>query len=513
MAKIENPYNSILDEINESLSLHKLESIKISRIVSETKLEESVAKYLNDPKVTEIRAKKKISEDDQGYLDINIFSSTYYKTKLNLSKEYNKEYRKYLDHVSDYKELIEKRVTKFELNASLISKFTPEELEKNPKLSKMMKEAPEGLDNSKKKYEKLDANLSRIYADFISKNSEDYAEKLYDFLYESKQFRKKFLEEKRTEIELEKEAEKTEEVEKIVNKNVFGKSQEEFNLLRDKLISEEKISKDQLNDLKILSSKLFTPTQIAALNKFEEELFEEFGNFNTTDRIIKQRLAITLNQFNIGVDEITDVIVETGSNDRAARILDMRFTEKIYSKDVQSVKDDPALLNLCVGYAACLCKHIENENKKQKKNIFGKVKVDIGLEKLILVHKNLCSYLIRVGINSDLLQNNILGTMITEAKIQELAFTLMNNVSTISNTVDIGDWQEGVYRILSRCIFAMVSSIETDKDPLLDVRRYEEEYLTIKTIEEKEKEERATRKINQVMKNGDMRAVIKAILQ
>lgn len=513
MAKIENPYNKILDEMNESLSLHKLESIKVSRVVIETKLEESVAKYLNDPKVGEIRAKKKISEDDQGYLDINIFSSTYFKNKLSLSKEYTKEYKKYLDLVSEYKELIEKRVTKFELNASLLSKFTKEELDKNPKLSKMMSEAPEGLDNIKKKYDKLDASLSKIYSDFISKNSEDYAEKLYDFLYESKQFRKKFLEEKRAEIEKEKEAEKIEEEVKVVNKEVFGKSQEEFNRLRDELINEDKITNDQLNELKTLSSKLFTPNQIAALNKLEEELLEEFGKFNSTDRIIKQRLAISLNQFNKGVDEISDVIAERGTNDVIANTLEVKFEEKLYSKDLQNVKHEPALMNLCVGYAACLLKHIENENKNQKKNIFGKVKVDVGLEKLILVHKNLCDYLFKVGIQSELLNNNILGTMITEAKIQELAYTLMNNVSTISNTVDVGDWQEGVNRLVTRCIFAMVSSIEADKEPLEDVRRYEEEYLTSRIIKEKEKEERVARRTNRIIKNGDLNAVIRAILQ
>ena len=513
MAKIENPYNKILDEINESLSLHKLESVKISRVVLETKLEENVNKYLSDPKVVEIRSKEKMTEDDQGYLDINIFSSTYFKTKLYLSKEYTKEYKKYLDIVSDYKELIEKRITKFELNASLISKFTKEELEKNPKLSKMMEEAPEGLDNTKKKYEKQDAYLSRIFAEFISKNGDDYAEKLYDFLYKSKQFRKKFLEEKRGEIEREKEKEKSEETIKTISKNIFEKSQEEFNCLRDRLIEKDKITNDELNDLKTLSSKLFTSDQIAALNKFEEELAGEFRKFNSTDKIIKQRLAISLNQFNKGVDEVTDIIVESGSNDAASSLLEAKFNEKLYSKEIQNIRNDPALMNLCVGYAACLLKHIENENKNQKKNIFGKVKVDVGLEKLILVHGNLCTHLTKVGISPDLLNNNILGTMITEAKIQELAYSLMNNVSEISNTVDIGDWQEGINRVLARCIFAMVSSIEAGKDPLEDVKQFEDEYLTSKIIEKKEEEAKSTRKINRVIKSGDLNAVIRAILQ
>ena len=48
-----------------------------------------------------------------------------------------------------------------------------------------MSDAPEKLEDSKKKIEKIDANLSMIYANFVEKTGQDYADKLFKFLFES----------------------------------------------------------------------------------------------------------------------------------------------------------------------------------------------------------------------------------------------------------------------------------------------------------------------------------------
>lgn len=513
MAKIENPYTKILAEIDESLSLHKLEYTRISRLVVEKKLEENVKKYVNDPRVQEIHSQKKISEDDQGYLDINIFSSTYFKAKLDLSKEYEKEYKKFLDTVSEYKTLIENRITKFELNASLIAKFTKEELDKNPKISKMMSDAPEELENAKKKITRVDANLSRIYADFISKTGEDYGDKLYNFLFESKQFRKKFMNEKQGEIDSMKEVNKP-SVSSTSNLKSLVSSQAEFNLLKERLLNDDRISNDELAEAKTYASKLFSAEQLAALNKFEEELLDEYAKLSTTDQIVKQRLAICLNQFNKGVEQVSDYIVESGGNDAVASVLEIKLNTELFEKNIDDTKHDPALINLYIGYAASLNKYIEEQNDTSKKGLFGKIKVDLGLEKLRLVHKNLCDFLKnRVGVDAELVSNNILGTMITSVKMQELAYSLMNNVNRISNTADIEDWQEGVNQLVVRCIFAMASSIEVNKDPIEDIKRYEEQYLTSRFMQEEVKEVENIKRAKRPIKTGDLNSVVRAILQ
>ena len=159
-------------------------------------------------------------------------------------------------------------------------------------------------------------------------------------------------------------------------------------------------------------------------------------------------------------------------------------------------------------------KYIEEQTASAKRGLFGKIKIDLGLEKLILVHKDLCDYLkSRVGVDADLVNNNLLGTMITDVKMQELAYSLMNNANTISNTGDIGDWQQDVNRLVVRCIFAMVSSVEAGKNPIEDIRRYEEQYLTSKIIKEEVREVESNKRIKRAFKTGDLNSVVRAILQ
>lgn len=502
MAKLENPYSKILDEISEASQLHRIEGNRIKRDVLETKLEENVRRYANDPMAAEIRAQKHISEDDQGYLDMNMFSTTFYKGKLDLSKDFEKEVKKFEELASQYKSLIQQRITKFELNASILSKFTPEELQKNPKLSKMMNDVPEGYDVTRKKYIKQDAVVSGIYAKFIMKNPEEYAEKLFDFLAESKEFRKQFMAMKQAEIdslkvkapEAQKEAPK---YKAPVDGKLFGKSQADFDFLRGVIKEEDKCSSDQLNELKQLISKVFDSELIARLNKLEEELSNEYQKLDTVDGIIAKRLQVSLDQFNRGVSKINDMVVETGTLPNLIKAVENLLDKEVYKADLTEIRHNPAMLNMLVGYSTGIKHYLKTNYISSKKRVFGILvsKADPGLDRLNMVHQDYIRFLAdKLSMDPVLVNKDVLETMITDDKKDELAYALMNNVTAITNTGDITDWHDAMNRLLAHCILAMVSAIEENKDPMLVIDEYQEQYGSKETKVETSQDEEVTRR-------------------
>ena len=508
MAKLENPYTKVLDEINECLSLHKIESNRIAHGVIEGKLEETVKKYVNDPKVSEIRAQKKISEDDQGYLDINIFVSTFYKNKLDIARNFDKEYKKFLVLVDQYKNLIQERITQFELNASLLSKFTEEEIKNNPKLSKMMKTAPEGFDETKKKYIVADADLTKIYADYISRNGEEYSRRLLDFLNESKQFRKQFMANKQKDIE-ELKIKPAENSKNQVLDEKNPQISHDFSEIKQLLTNNETMSSEEFSELKNRVSKVLTPVQVGELNAFEESIRNEYNNSNTTDSLIKKRLDNSLNQFQKGVDRISDLIVETGSSAGLSQAIS-QFKEELFAKPIDHVKKDAGYINILIGYCCGIKKYLGEADTR--KGLFKKV--DSSITKIEETHNEITNYLInKVGVEESLLGNNMLGTMITQDKLGELSYVLMNNAARISNDNNISNWEEEVNKIISLCISEMIDLLEQDKAPTQAILRFKEQYLYKGSVEEEIKEEKARKRERSRISQDDQGSTIKRILQ
>lgn len=507
MAKLENPYSRVLDEINECLSLHKIESSRIAKDVIESKLEENVKKYVNDPKVAEIRAQKKISEDDQGYLDINIFSSTFHKNKLDLAKNFEKEYKKFLVLVDSYKDLIQDRITQFELNASLLSKFSEEEINNNPKLSKMMKAVPEAFEDIKKKYIRGDAALSKMYADYISRNGEEYSTRLYDFLSESKKFRKQFMENKQKEIEELKEAPaKTENIGDLQGK--MPENSHNFEPIKELLIGQQNMTNEELNELKSRVSKVLTPVQLGELNSFEESIRNEYANSTTTDSLIKKRLDNSISQFQKGVDRISDLIMET--NGPKGMFESIRQLEnELFSTPLEELKKDSAYINLLIGYCSGIKKYL-NENIEKKSLFRRQNNAILDIEK---AHSEIADYLTnKVGVDESLLGNDMLSTMITKDKLGELAYVLMNNATRISNVSEITNWELEVNKIVSLCISEMVTLLEQGKAPTQAILKYKEQYLTKPSTENKNERPSRNRERRKVFKD-DQGSTIKRILQ
>lgn len=484
MANVENPYSKFLDDVTEASQLHRIEGNRIKRDMLETKLEESVKKFVNNPLIAEIKAQKHISEDDQGFIDMNMFSATFYKNKLDLSKEFEKEYKKFSDLASEYKELIQQRVTKYNLSASMLSKFTPEEIKKNPKLSKIATEVPEGYDTARKKYIRQDALLSGIYAKYISKNGEEYAEKLFEFLNESKQFRKDFIAMKQAEVDTLKEKVTStisvpEKAKKAFVGKLFGDQQADFDFLRGLIKEEDKCSVEQLNELKSFISKILSSDQLGEYTKLEEELSNEYQKIDSAEGIIAKRLELSLNQFLKGVEKIEDMIVETGTEENLFVSLMDLLNKEVYERDLNELKHDVAAINMLVGYSARITSYLNASMTVKKKGLFGGsyVKASPTILSLDKHHKEFVTYLKdKVRMDPTLFSIDILGTMITDDKKDEIAYALMNNAAAISNAGDIEDWQDALNKILGNCILEIVNAIETGDEPMDVIAKYREQY-------------------------------------
>lgn len=484
MANVENPYSKLLDDVTEASQLHRIESNRIKRNMLETKLEESVKKYANNPLIESIKAQKHISEDDQGFIDMNIFSVTFYKNKLDLSKDFEKEYKKFNDLAAEYKTLVQQRITKYNLSASMLSKFTPEEIKKNPKLSKISNEVPAGYEEAYKKYVRQDVLLSNIFAKYISQNSEEYTEKLYKFLNESKQFRLDFIKMKQLEVDSlkEKEVETTaapEEVKKKYVGKLFGNQQADFDVLSGLIKEEDKCSQEQLNELKSFISKLLSSEELGQYTKLEEELSKEYQKLDSAEGIIAKRLQLSLDQFQKGVDKIEDMIVETGTSENLYISLNELLNKELYERDLNELKHDVGAINMLVGYSARITTYLNENNATRKRGLFGgsRSKTSPTIASIDNSHKEFVNYIIeKVKMDPNLFSIDILGTMITDDKKDEISYALMNNASSISNTGDIGDWQDAISRLLGKCILEMIDAIEEGVDPMDIIAKYREQY-------------------------------------
>ena len=280
MAKVENPYSKVLGNVEDALALHKIEYSRMMRNFLEIQLEQKVNTLENHPLVKEIKSQNNLSEEDQILLDTNAFSLNYQKDKLLTYKNFEKDYKKFVDVAMQLKGMIKEAENKLSLNATILSKFTEDEVKNDPKLKKMVTYVPNGYDLALSKFTELDLSLSVGYSNYISKNNEDLAEKLTGFLEESKNFRLNLIRMFKQPNEKQKVEEKEETNTPVEESNqtlLFGDNRDEFESLKKSLLDANVVSEQELNDAKFYLSLAMSGEQLAGYNKFEEELISLFG--------------------------------------------------------------------------------------------------------------------------------------------------------------------------------------------------------------------------------------------